>query len=176
MLEHLFTDFILPPEVLKSRRNLIIISFCVIAFYILSPHITELKLAGVEVKISGNMNINIILFCVILFEIMTFTLRFFVSISSEPLKKLELERNDIEQSLMNLTEGEWHSKKYGISSTGFDEYKLDLMRRIEELKNVHSKRKRSLSLQHIISELLMPIAVASSACTLCMINIVKSFS
>lgn len=59
----------LPEEVLKSRRNLILISFWTFAVLLLAPQITELRVAGVEIKFLGNNKIQYLLTAAILLEL-----------------------------------------------------------------------------------------------------------
>ena len=176
MLEHLFNDFTLSQEVLKSRRNLIILSFSSIAFILLSPHISEIKITGIEIKFSDNKYLDILLLCAIAYELMTFILRLHVNISSEPLKELEQKRENIEKALDEISENVWNENAHESYSIEFATYKLELIDKIEKLKIAHNNQKRILCYEHITSEVLMPIVVASAASTFFIFKILKYFS
>jgi len=145
--------FELPEEVLKSRRNLILMSFSIIVFMLLAPSILELKLAGIEVKFSVNIGLKILLPLLIVFEYSTFYLRYRTSAFVVKLKILEEKKRTINITL--------ESGRHLVTEDNRPiVFEPELVKTERELYDLI----RSLLPIHKLSEVYLPTALALIAC------------
>jgi hypothetical protein len=88
-------SFVLPDEVLKSRRNLIIISFITLIVLYVSPAITKIAITGIEVELRHNNKIKYVLIFLLIFEAFAFHIRYRISRNLLKLTELESKLNNI---------------------------------------------------------------------------------
>lgn len=159
--------FVLPEEVLKSRRNLIIIAYVACAIMFLAPAITELKLAGVEVKIAGNRNISVLLALAIVIEFTTFHYRYRVSGFSDRLTRLEEKK----AQLLEDVEKEKVSRSLIFKSN----YERDVETQILQTNKTILNTFTTVAKDHKTAEVYLPTSIAGFAFFWCLFSYIKSY-
>lgn len=107
----------LDPEVLKSRRNLLVLSLISIIIFYISPDISEVSIATIKLKVAQYEKVKLFILAVLAFEIVNFILRSFVYISRDIVKR-EYERayREMEQPTNFVTKSNDSSFLFGGSS------------------------------------------------------------
>ena len=167
MAEQNITGVNLSAEVLKSRRNLVVLSFVTIFILIISPNISELKFAGIEIKFIGNINCITLLLCATVFESITFIIRFHVSHFGEQLGQLISKRCEIEEKLDNILTIHCTAR----TNKEIDHEIIDIInnenKTIETIKQDQKTMKNQIMNRHKIVECYMPLMLAGVAIGLC---------
>lgn len=160
-------------EVIKSRRNLVVLAFSVIAYSILAPTISEIKVAGIEIRFADNNNINALIIGGLIFESITFFVRFINAHFAARLSSMIDERigieNDIKKEFCSQSEPTKQATTNNSSSA------LDLrskvieswLTRLESIKMQQEKELKWVVGRHRFVELHMPYLLVSIALTLC---------
>lgn len=159
--------FVLPEEVLKSRRNLIIIAYVACAIMFLAPAITELKLAGVEVKIAGNRNISVLLALAILIEFTTFHYRYRVSGFSDRLTRLEEKKLELVKEAEDEQRYPHLEYDEGYSPRSWD--------KIQETNETIYRTVETIAKDHKTAEMYLPTCIAGFAFFWCLFAYIKSY-
>ena len=158
--------FVLPEEVLKSRRNLIIIAYVACAILFLAPAITELRLAGVDVKFASNKNIPVLLALAIVIEFTTFYYRYRVSGFSDHLTRLE------EKKVQLFEDVEKEQRINNIFKSDFERHvEVQIQQTNESILNTV----KTVARDHKISEVYLPTCIAVFAFFWCMYVYIRSY-
>jgi hypothetical protein len=99
-----------------------VLSFVTITIILLSPHIAELKIAGIDVKLSGNARLLALLTVAVAYETATYYIRFYNNYFGGRLTKIGSKCKDIEISISTMDENEWHNKNNTSTSVDFEVY------------------------------------------------------
>lgn len=179
MMDKLYMEDITPAgEVTKSRRNLVILSFSSIAYSILAPIITEIKLAGIEIRLADNNSILVLIIGGLAFESITFFLRFTNCHYAMRLSKMIDERISLEK---DITQKSKPLDKKANQTTADTTSAIDLrstiidswFTRLESVKDQQQIELKRILGQHRFVELHMPILLVSIALTLCISKLIN---
>ncbi|MBI5520315.1 MAG: hypothetical protein HY916_09670 [Desulfovibrio sp.] len=157
--------YVLPEETLKTRRNLVFLSLSTLAFILLSPQISELKIAGIEVKITPNGNLHILLLLLVTYELITFCIRFYLDYTNNAIDHLNDETTAIKKEIDEYLERVEQVQR----SINKDQYRVFLKKsndRLAAIQEAHNNEKKKITIQFITSELLLPIFISVSAMTM----------
>ncbi len=157
--------FTLPDEVLKTRRNLIVLSFVTMAILYISPTITKITVIGVEVELRHNSGIIYLLMAGLILESINYTIRYFTG-------NLLFELAELEDRLKEMKLGPTGHMDHIDNALGLvktiipqKDNQLDVTSRIavEAYKQRYSFALSRVSTYTTFSEFVLPFTISSFA-------------
>lgn len=172
-------------EVLKSRRNLIALSFVAIIILTINPQTITVKDWGLEIGIANSIPVKALLLFSMTFQLFVYYSRFNVRDWSIRLKDSYLQQEKLFERIKIINENHKEDSKNIITNNGTSDLLIPSARRselnrlindAEDMKNYLDKFTKKIFTYHVTTEVTIPCYISAFSIYWCTLDIIKLFS